>query len=74
MALNILMTYVEECHSWNFERKLLKTIAKTFGWIAVPKMFLVKAEFKENVIAIPINIIGTSEEEKFLLNLIKIFH
>ena len=44
MALNILMTYVEECHSWNFVRKLSKTIAKTFGWIAVPKMFLVKAD------------------------------
>ena len=44
VAHNILMTYVEEYESWNFEKKLLKTVAKTFGWIAVPKMFLVKAD------------------------------
>ena len=74
MAINILMTYVEECHSWNFERKLLKTIAKTFGWIAVPNMFLVKADSKENVIAISYKHYCNFREETFVLNLIKIFY
>ena len=68
----MLMTYVEECHSWNFERKLLKTIEKTFGWIAMPKMFFVKAEFKGNHNSN--KVIGTSEKGNFLLNLIKNFH
>ena len=75
MALNILMTlYVEQCQSWNFEKKLLKTVAKTFGWIAVPKMFLVKADSKENVIATFYKHYCNFREETFLFNLIKIFY
>ena len=52
----------------------MKTVAKTFGQIAVPKMFLVKADSKENVIAIFYKHYCNFREETFVLNLIKIFY
>ena len=44
MALKILLIYIEECHSWNFERILLKIVIKNFSTDSCAIMLPVKAK------------------------------
>ena len=44
MALKILQIYIEECHSWNFERILLKIVIKKFSTDSCAIMLSMKAK------------------------------